>query len=200
MIGPHVLTTAEKDPYILSGRIDLLNAQGLITQYRNVASIENYGFNTAYEGSLADNRFRYAINVTGALAHRVVDGAESRLTLAPNIYGNARASFDFQGNWPMLALAGHFFGNRIADRAWDGGFAFYPVAPPQVELRGTISGPVPHVPGLSYRFSANYVIGDRGPYVVGFRQGAAVAYQAVGELVPVDKFRTTFGLQYDFLR
>ena len=122
------------------------------------------------------------------------------MTLVPRIFGNLRASYDLQGSLPVFALAMHFMGERIADRAWDGGFDRFPVAPPQAELRATISGPVPALTGLSYRLSANYIFGSRGPYVVGFSQGGNDLSRDTPELVPVDRFRTTVGLQYDFFQ
>jgi hypothetical protein len=74
------------------------------------------------------------------------------------------------------------------------------VAPAQIALRGTISGPVPGLRGLSYRLSANYNFADRGPYVIGFIQGGNTGIYQPAELIPVDRFRATVGLQYDFLQ
>ena len=92
---------------------------------------------------------------------------------------------------------------------WDGHFVMPGLVdlhvhlPPPVmpaELRATLSGPVPGLKGLSYRLSANWVFGKRGPYVVGFSQGGVPGWSDVPELVPVDRFRTTVGLQYDFFQ
>jgi hypothetical protein len=60
--------------------------------------------------------------------------------------------------------------------------------------------------GLSYRASADYAVASRGAYVVGPLQGLYIYDQAFGygnfkgapELNPVDQFRVTVGLQYDF--
>jgi len=54
---------------------------------------------------------------------------------------------------------------------------------------------VPLIKGLSYRFSANYAMADRGPYVVGVVQ-QSYAGLTNAELIPVDRFRVTAGLSY----
>jgi hypothetical protein len=64
---------------------------------------------------------------------------------------------------------------------------------------------VPKIRGLSYRLSATYSFADRGPYVVGQEQvyqgivqpGGVPAY-TYPQLLPLDRFRTAVGLQYDF--
>ena len=40
-------------------------------QYRNVSSIDNYGFNASWEGSSMFGKLRYGLNVTGAIARRI---------------------------------------------------------------------------------------------------------------------------------
>lgn len=199
LIESHVLTAEEKADEVVRGNLTLDLTTGSVTQYRNVSTIENYGFNGAYEGSMGEGRLRYGANVTGAIARRQSGATDRPLTQVPRVFGNVHVAYDLQGSLPVFALATHFTGQRIADRAWDGGFMFFPVAPPQAELRGTISGPVPGLGGLSYRLSASYIFGSRGPYVVGFSQGGNDLTRDYPELVPVDKFRTTLGLQYDFL-
>jgi hypothetical protein len=65
---------------------------------------------------------------------------------------------------------------------------------------------VPAIRGLSYRASANYAFADRGPYVIGpFQTGRTApmgtqdrVYPTAPELNPIDRFRVTAGLQYDF--
>jgi outer membrane receptor protein involved in Fe transport len=199
MIGQHVLTAAEKAAAVADGSLDITVSAGAVTQYRNAATIDNYGFNGSYEGSVADGRLRYGVNLTAAVGRRDTNGVEQQLPMVPRLFGNLRVSYDLQGGWPILGFATHFAGERIADRAYDGGFTKFPVATPQAELRGTVSGPVPVLKGLSYRVSANYIVGKHGPYVVGFSQGGTTTTD-VPELVPVDTFRATVGLQYDFLQ
>ncbi|HEY3595381.1 MAG TPA: hypothetical protein VGL13_15950, partial [Polyangiaceae bacterium] len=140
---------------------------------------------------------RYGLNVTGAYARRTnPDGTTQPLSVAPQIYGNAHVSYDLPGDWPVLGLAALYVGRRPADRAFDGGFTPTPYAPPQLELRATISGQIPGIAGLSYRVFADYAVADRNPYVVGPVQIATPA-QPSAQLSPVDQFRTTVGLQYD---
>lgn len=200
LIQPHVLTPAEKDEEVRKGTINFTYSNGSITQYRNVSQIENYGFNSAYEGSTVGGQLRFGANFTGAIARRISGDVDLPLTVAPNVFGNVHVSYDLRGDLPTLALAGYYNGRRIGDRAWDGALTSYPIAPPQVELRATVSGPVPGLTGLSYRLSANYAVANHGPYVVGFFQGGSFQSPETVQLVPLDTFRTTIGLQYDFLR
>jgi hypothetical protein len=78
-----------------------------------------------------------------------------------------------------------------------GQFSPTPYAPAQVELRLTLSGDSPFPKGLSYRAMVNYAVADRGAYVVG-PVTAALPTQPTPQLIPVDRFRTTVGLQYEF--
>jgi hypothetical protein len=94
----------------------------------------------------------------------------------------------------------HWMGKRYADRAFDGQWTptyQLPVAPPQLELRGTIGGPVPGITGLTYRISANWALAGTSPYVVGPSQ--SVVYNNAPQLAPADPFRVMAGLQYDLL-
>jgi hypothetical protein len=53
------------------------------------------------------------------------------------------------------------------------------------------------VKGLSYRAIANYAVADQGPYVVG-PVTKSIPTEPTAQLIPVDRFRTTLGLQYAF--
>jgi len=108
-------------------------------------------------------------------------------------------SYDLPGDWPTVAVATHWMGKRYADRAFDGAWpsAQLPVAPPKLELRATVNGPVPGVTGLSYRVGVNWALASQGPYVVGPTQD--VTYGGAPQLVPVNTFRAQAGLQYDLL-
>jgi len=86
-------------------------------------------------------------------------------------------------------------GPRPADLS--SGFSSPPYAAASAELRLTLSGCAPLVKGLSYRLIFNYETAERGPYVVG-AVTSSLPTQPTPELNPVDKFRTTAGLQYDF--
>jgi outer membrane receptor for ferrienterochelin and colicins len=177
------------------------------SQYRNVASIDDLGFNAGYEGSFAQERLRYALNVTGAYSRSIdASGAQLPLPVAPQLFGNARVSYTLPGNLPTIAIAGHYLGPRPVNQAFGAGFVPTPYAPALAELRGTMSGAFPWIHGLSYRADANYVLTDRGPYVIGpFQTGESVAlsndkhtYPTAPLLDPIDRFRATVGLQYDF--
>jgi outer membrane receptor for ferrienterochelin and colicins len=167
-----------------------------LTQYRNTSNLENYGLNTGVEGSFASGSVLYGFNLTGALAEKHTDAGTTRLPVAPQIFGNARMAYVFGQTLPTVALASHFMGPRPADLS-NGSFSPDPYAPAQVQLRLTLSGDVPGLKGLSYRGIANYAVADRGPYVVG-PVTTALPTQAAPQLIPVDRFRTTLGLQYVF--
>jgi outer membrane receptor protein involved in Fe transport len=212
LVELHVLTTQETDMATQQGLIN-----GLITnqaiQYRNVSSIDNYGFNAAYEGAAGEaEQLRWGATVTGASARRndvTLPGSPSQpLTVGPQVFGNARVSYDLPAGLPTLAVAAHWMGKRYADRAFtDWPNAQLPVAPPQLELRVTLSGSVPGVKGLSYRLGANWALARSGPYVVGPFQNPTSSPCVVTstcpplspQLVPVDPFRVMGGLQYDLL-
>jgi len=196
MVEQYFLSLPEKNQLVATGQLDLTYGFSPVSQYRNIASIDNFGFNASWEGILS-GRLRYGINATGAIAERIDDatGHSRPLTVAPHFYGNTRLAYDLDGGLPTLALAAQFSGSRIADRAFDGDFTSFPVAPPQLQLRATASGAVPFVKGLSYRASANYAFAERGPYVVGPVQ-QFIGYARSAELVPVDRFRVTVGLEY----
>jgi outer membrane receptor for ferrienterochelin and colicins len=162
----------------------------LVTQYRNSGIIDNVGYNGSLEGSAVGRRLRYGMTVTGAYSRRETPEGREPLPAAPSLYGNARASYDFGGALPTLALAAHLTNRRPTD----GAFSPTPYAPPVLELRLALSGPVPLVDHLTYRVTANYAHQSRGPYVIGPIQDSSFG---VGpELNPVDRFRTGVGLQY----
>jgi hypothetical protein len=185
---------------------ELQRTQGLVgfamnrSQYRNLSEIRDYGFDFAAEGALLMTQLRYGMNFTGAFARRTVGGVDQLVPVAPRFFGNARLSYDFNAPWPVMAVAAHFTARRPADRAVDGVFdSGPPYAPAQLELRAALSGPVPALPGLSYRLSVNYAAAGRGPYVVGIYQGyfSNQIRDPYGELVPVERLKTSVGLQYD---
>ncbi len=203
LVEAHLLTAAEIVEAQRRGQLDLLSGNHQAIQYRNVASIESYGFNAGYDGSLGEGSFRYGASLTGALARQHEESRpDQALKVAPQFFGNLRFSYDLPGDLPTLAVAAHYLARRPTDRV----FEFNPpaYAPPQLELRGTITGPLPVVKGLSYRGSANYAFASRGAYVIGPNQGinlsptGVAAIYAPPELVPVDQFRVMVGLQYDF--
>jgi outer membrane receptor for ferrienterochelin and colicins len=167
-------------------------AGGYAFQYRNQARINNYGFNGAIDGSFLSRKLRYGLNLTGAKSRRLEgDGSEAApLSHTPTFYGNARTSYDFGGSLPTVAVAAQFSGRRPAD----GGFTPTPYAPPVLEMRAAVSGPVPFLPGLSYRVTANYAFQPTGSYTIGPIQDSS--YGVAPTLNPVDRFRVGVGLQY----
>jgi outer membrane receptor for ferrienterochelin and colicins len=167
-----------------------------LSQDRNVSTIDNYGFDMAYDGSALE-ALRYGANVTAAIARSEQAGIVRPLVVAPQIVSNAHVSYDLPDGWPVLGLAAKYFTRRLADHAYTGNFQPLPYAPPQVELRATISGPAPWVPGLSYRVSGNYSFATEGPYTVGPVVRATPAFRSPF-LSPIRQFQSFVGLQYDF--
>jgi outer membrane receptor for ferrienterochelin and colicins len=168
------------------------------TQYRNISAISDLGANGAYEGTRCEGRLRFGVNLTVAQARRTdPDGTSVGLTVTPKVFGNARASYALPGSLPVVGLVMLFFGERLADRANDGMFTPTPTAPPQIEMRLTLSGDVPAIAGLSYRVTADLALSDRNPYVVGPLQAATTDHPSA-ELSPVDRFRVAVGLSYHF--
>lgn len=196
LIAPHVLTREEILDLAARGQIDALRGR-VWRQYRNVDTIDSWGGELGLEGSFFRGALRYGLDATSALAHREGSSASDAVTLpvAPHLFGNARLSWAFGGDLPTVALAGRYLAARPADRAYDGGFAPMPMAPAFVELRLTVTGRIPWVPGLSYRVGAAWASADKGPYVVGPIQ--SVKDGPTPELVPMDRFRTFVGLRYD---
>jgi hypothetical protein len=94
------------------------------------------------------------------------------------------------GQLPTVALAGRYASRRPSDEYATDDERFTPA---QLQLRFTLSGELP-LPGLSYRLTADYSTSALGPYAV----GPTPAEDASRPLIPVDRFRTGIGLQYDF--
>ncbi len=167
--------------------------------YTNIARIDNYGLNAAFEGTLLEHRLRYGLNLTSAFSRQDPrDGSDPQvLTVGPSLFGNARLSYELTAPWPTLALAVQYQERRLADRAFDGGFAATPSAPPHVELKLTASGNVPHVPGLTYSLSGSYSAARVSPYVIGPWQ-YAVDETTPYELAPLKRLQLFGGLEYRF--
>jgi hypothetical protein len=171
-----------------------------------VSELENYGYNAAYSGTLADGHLRYGVNATAAYTRRTVSGTTERLPAAPQVFGNARLAYVFDNGLPSPALAAHYAGQRPVDRAYAGWAERIPFADPVLEVRATLSGPVPGIRGLRYRLGASYASASEGSYVVGARQtpnGTLGTISETDQLLPpavnpVDRFKTFVGLKYDF--
>ncbi len=195
LIELHKLTNAEYAEFAAAGRITSLRDFNQ-SQYRNISSIDGYGYDVTLEGLFAPGRLRYGLNGTAAFTREPdpVFGRSHAPEVTPQIFGNARISYDFSGGYPLVALAAQYMDRRPAARAFDGAFAVPPTAPAQLRLRLTVSGPIPILSGLSYRASADYAVADRAAYVIGRTVAGAPA-----DLAPVDQFRASVGLQYDLL-
>ena len=166
-------------------------------QYQNVASIDNYGYNARADGTFGP--FRYGLSITGAYTRSQGLAGQQPLPVAPQVFGNFRMSYRLPDDLPEVALATTFVGPRPADRAFDGGFATMPIAPPELQLRLTLSGRLPGVPNVSYRLSGNYVTAAVSPYVAGPTQGVdpSVTVRPNAELAPVNRLTVFATLQYD---
>jgi outer membrane receptor protein involved in Fe transport len=197
LVELHVLNAQERSAAVARGDLSLYSFGA--AQFRNVSTIDNYGFNAAYEGALGSTQqFKYGANATFAIARRSEPGLVNEpLPVAPSVFGNVRVAYDLPGLWPTVALAAHYVNKRPVDRAYDGGWSYTAYAPPQLEGRATVSGQVPLVKGLLYRASVDAQLADHGPYVVGPYQAADPRFPNPF-LVPVDQLRATFGLEYDF--
>jgi outer membrane receptor for ferrienterochelin and colicins len=198
LVELHPLSYAEAQHAAEQGRLPVALPNVGYTQYENASSIDSYGANVSFEGAFVEDRLRYAIHVTEAFSRRndPVLGSQP-LAVAPRFYGNARLSYDLGGPLPTAALSAYTLSLRSADRAIESGFSPPPTAPTQVDLRATLSGSVPLLKGLSYRVSADVLVGEHGPYVIGPLL-VSTPEHPTAELTPLPAFRASVGLSYDF--
>jgi outer membrane receptor for ferrienterochelin and colicins len=197
MVQFEQLTYEEALAAVDRGLLDLAIPNTAYFQFQNASSIKSYGFNAALEGSFVEERFRYGLNVTEAHSLRQVEGGSRVLAAAPQFFGNARVSYDFGAALPTLAFAGYLLGDRPAAGAFTSGFRPTPFAPVQIDLRLTATGDLPMVPGLSYRLSGDYLIGNEGPYVIG-PVTTGTPENPSAELSPLPRYRVAIGLEYAF--
>jgi outer membrane receptor for ferrienterochelin and colicin len=200
LVELHALSIDELRAAAAQGKLDLFK-NIVWSQYQNVATIDDVGFTGTYDGSLFEGSLRYGLNVTGSVARRNDrSGMERPVEVAPRFFGNARVLYDLPGDWPAIGVAAQFKSGALTDRSLDGGWPQMPTAPGQLELRATLSGPLPAWKALSYRVSADYAFVDRTPYVVGPHQVYYTTNHAFDtwHLGPVDTFRVTGGLQLDW--
>ncbi|HEX6764033.1 MAG TPA: TonB-dependent receptor, partial [Polyangiaceae bacterium] len=158
-------------------------------QVRNVESIDSFGANLAFDGSLQGGRLRYGASVTQAFARKDDEDPATpptELTVAPTMFANARVSYDLSHGLPTLALATRWIARRPADDYPEGGHAS-----PNVELRATVSGPI--AAGFSYRATANYMTAERGAYSI----RGNVLPNGERERNPYDQFRIGVGIAWD---
>jgi outer membrane receptor protein involved in Fe transport len=193
LVEIQALTTQEIAAARVRGELPIQVARA--SQFRNLSSIEEYGFNTGFDG-VVGGVFRYGGNLTAAMARLESDAGPEPLPVAPSIFGNLHLSYDLGGQLPSLGLATHFLGPRpsVSSRR---ATADRPYAPALAEIRATVAGPTVLVPDLTYRLSANVVTAERGPYPVGPAEHTEVV-DVPPELNPIDRFRVTVGLSYLF--
>ncbi len=167
-------------------------------RYENVSAIDNAGYNARVEGAFGE--LRYGLSVTGAHTRRSTPDGTAPLPVAPQLFGNARASYDLPGRLPVVALATQLVGPRLADRALDGNFSTLPVAPAQLRLRLTVSDAITAVPGLSYRAGVDFATASRSAYVAGPNQylDATDPDRPSAQLAPVNRLTAFSTLQYEF--
>jgi outer membrane receptor for ferrienterochelin and colicins len=189
------LSEQEVEAAIARGAVE--GSVSSVAQYRNISELENWGADLGLSGAFG-RHLRYGASLTAAHTRRLFpDGSSLQLPVAPSVFGNARLALDLGGDAPVLALAASFMASRFADRAFDGGFTPTPKAPAQLELRATISGPVPWFSGMTYRLSLNWAAASRTPYVAGPVQVATPDVPSA-ELAPIDRLRGTLLLEQRF--
>lgn len=163
-------------------------------QYQNVGSIDNWGLNGGWEGSAISGRLTYALNVTSAYTRSRTPEGSRLLTVTPAWFGNARVAYDLEHQLPLVALAVHFGGERLADVGEDAGFEHLPFAPPSLDFRSTLSGPFPALESLSYRLMVDYSFAPTAPYTAGRVLNARLG--AAPQLIPENRFTIMLGLQF----
>jgi outer membrane receptor for ferrienterochelin and colicins len=165
-------------------------------QYQNVASIDNFGFNGGYDGTLVAGRLVYALNMTAGYGRLNTPDGRRRVPITPAIFGNARISYDLSNRLPIVALAVHASDRRLSEGGENSGFSPLPYAPPSLDLRATVVGPFPKLKGLTYRLMGTYAFASSGPYTVG-PSSFSVRFQPSPELVPTVRFILMFALRYE---
>ena len=197
LVKLHQLTPAEAQQAAAEGKIGAIPTQDQLLQFRNVSEIESYGYNAAYSGATLRSRLAWGLNVTTAVTRASGEGAAAQPPVGtPQLFGNARVSYDLSGGLPTLALGSAYLGRRAADQAYVGNFQPVPYAPPQLLLRATISGSVPGMSGLSYRLIGVHATAGHAPYVIG-PSSTATPLQPSAELEPVSRWQAFVTLKYE---
>ncbi|HUK65941.1 MAG TPA: TonB-dependent receptor [Anaeromyxobacteraceae bacterium] len=160
-----------------------------IVEYANASSVDSYGLNADFEGSALLQKLRYGAGLT--LARSRAEG-DVPLAAAAQVFGNARISYDLGGALPILALAGRVAGSRPVSGT---NFAPVPEADPQVEVRGTVSGPI--AGGLAYRLSADWASNGTSAYAVGPLRAPQPPNFTSQTMLLLPRYQVLFGLRYD---
>ena len=194
LITSRLLTLDEMAELQRQGRLPI-TSNGL-ARFENEASIKNYGWNGSLDGSFAGGKLAYGLNVTAAYTRHseTQDLSAGLLDVAPQLFGNARLAYAFDGYIPSPALAASFVNDRPAHRAFETRFDPVPYTRALGEFRFTLSGKLP-VTGLGYRASAAVSTSSENAYGV----GPAANYTTIDPAyAPIDQFRFFVGLRYDF--
>jgi outer membrane receptor for ferrienterochelin and colicins len=168
-------------------------------QVQNVSRVNNIGADFGFEGTAADGKLHYGVNVTEAIGRREEPGQTAQLlSLAAQAFGNARIAYDLPHGLPTVALVARWVGRRPTDIYAPPGTEDYnpSFAKPSAEARLTLSGAVPGLTGLSYRLTANYNTAKRSIY----SSHGGTLPDGSHEFIPNDRLRFGAGLQYDFWR
>lgn len=194
LISYYNFSTQEAEQYVAQGRALLPP----LYQYRNLSSVQNWGYDAAFEGSQASGALQYGMNLTAAIA-RLDDGGghTTPLTVSPRVFGNAHVSYRLPGALPTLALAAGAQGARPVENAFVSGFQPIPYVSAQLVLRATMSGEVPGLRALSYRITGLWSTANSEPYLAGPSVPPSAQYVSPS-LVPIDRARLTVGLEYRF--
>lgn len=184
--GARIIRAAKRDGLLAASARN-------VTQWQNFASVDNFGINGGYDASSLRGRLTYGFNLTAAHGRINTPAGPRLITVTPSIYGNARLSYDFLKPLPVLAVAAHFSGERLADAGEDAGFESLPYAPAALQLRATATGPI--VTGLSYRLMGDYSFAGSNPYTAGPVKTGLVG--DAPELIPANRATLMFGLQLD---
>ena len=155
-----------------------------VNTYANASHVDNYGVNADWDGSGLHQHLRYGAGVTLAHARQTSAGESTPLLAAAQVFGNARVSYELGGHLPVLGLAARLEGPRPVSGS---NASPVPDAKTQLELRGSVSGPV--AGGLSYRFMAGWALTDSSAYGVGPVND--------GQYLPIPQFQVLAGLRYD---
>jgi len=195
LIDFYQFTAQEAAAYVSEGKALLPPAY----VERNLSSIRNWGFDTAFDGQLAESAIQYGVTLTAAVAMEQDTGSTQAtpLPVAPRAFGNAHLSYDLPGDLPTIALAVGAQSARPFEGAFTSGFTPAPYAPAQAILHATVSGQFPAVHGLSYRVSGLYATADREPYRAGPAVGPSPQTPSPS-MVPIDRARVLAGLTYEF--
>jgi outer membrane receptor for ferrienterochelin and colicins len=217
--------------------------------FQDTGNIQNYGLNAGLEGSLFLDRLQYGASFTWGYARQTTPTPNlsglptalaaiaqkeaayavnnTQLVGAPEVYGNARVSYDFQGLGPVAALAASVYGPSLTSFAYTNVLAVAPgsdvpvfgynwrsttnpkYTDPMVELRLTLTGPVPSMPAVRYRLMGSYLFSSAfTPNAYGPQPGGSVptvanvpglAYvpESTGQLFPTAVATVMAGLEFN---